>query len=236
MGDSKDTEGVRIAYLFADHGVESEALSTYGRVERYTINPRENAFVDETVQMDLMEEMPPEGADLAVLHPMCTKWSDMPNVDPDGHEDQIPRAREIAQVVAEDYVIENKPRAPLEDPIVLDGRMFGLPIKYERAFETSFPVEQPPRQSTITDQVETSPFFYSERTHAWWKAVKGIRGDYPKEHVAKNALPLVYVDYLCRAWLEATGRAQGVADYSDYDAEMDQRRAELANENLGDFA
>jgi hypothetical protein len=114
--------------------------------------------------------------------------------------------------------------------------MFNLPIKYERAFETSFELRQPPRQSTFGgEEVQTSPFFYSERSHPWWKTVKSIRGDYPKEHVAKNALPLVYVDYILRNYLEATGAAKGVRDYSDYDAEMDERRARQANHRLTEF-
>lgn len=221
-----------IVHAFADHGVEAEALSTYGDVHRYTIDPKPNEYVTETVQMDLMHETPDVDANLAFVHPKCTKWSDMPGVDPGDHEDQIPRARELCQEIADHYVIENKPKAPLQDPLVLEGRMFGLPIRYDRAFETSFPVEQPVRNARLTEDAETSPFFYSERTPEWWKSVKGIRGDYPKEHLAKNALPLVYVDYVVRAWLDATGRAQGVADYSDYDAEMETARRADANRSL----
>jgi len=131
------------------------------------------------------------------------------------------------------HVVENKPGAPLHEPTVLNGKMFGLPIAYERAFETSFPVDHPPRQQTLA--TETSSFFYSERTHAWWTAIKGIRGSYPKEHVAKNALPMPYVDCLTRSWLQHVGEAQGCADYSDYDARMDERRAREANSSLGDY-
>lgn len=207
----------RIAHLFADHGVESEALSAYGEVYRYTIDPRPNPHVTETRQMDLMEEMP-EGItfDLAVLHPKCTRWSDMPDVDPDDHPDQIPRSRELAEEIAEDYVIENKPRAPLEDPVVLNGRMFGLPLAYERAFETSFRVEQPPRQQTLTEKT-VSPYFFSDRTHHWWRAVKGYTGDYPKERLAKNALPAAYVHFIARHWLESRGTrdAEEVQDNND---------------------
>lgn len=231
MGSSDAT----IAHLFADYGTEAEALSTYGDVHRYTLEPHDSPFCEATVQMDLVAETPDIEADLVVAHPPCTRWSDMPDVDPEDHPDLIPRARELAEEIGEHYVIENKPAAPLETPTVLEGRMFGLPIKYERAFETSFPVPQPPRNARLTESAETSPFFYSERSPAWWASVKGLRGDYPKEHVAKNALPMAYVDHLARAWLAATGRAEGVADYSDYDAEMDAQRAREANQALADF-
>ena len=225
-----------IAHLFADCGTEAEALSTYGDVYRFTLDPRPNDYVTETVQMDLSESMPEGSYDLAVLHPPCTRWSDMPGVNPDDHPDLIPRAREIGETIADHYVIENKPAAPLNNPTVLEGRMFGLPIKYERAFETSFNVRQPPRNARLTESAETSPFYYSERSHEWWMGVKGLRGQYPKEHVAKNALPMAYVDHLARSWMEATGAADGVADYSDYDARMDEKRAREANHNLGGYA
>lgn len=228
-----------IAHLFADHGTEAEGLSTYGHVFRFTLDPRETPFDEGAWSLDLTESMPAGRFDLAVLHPPCTRWSDMPDVDPDDHPDLIDRARDVGEAIADEWVVENKPKAWADrersPSVVLDGRMFGLPIKYERAFETSFDVQQPARQQRLAE-TETSPFFYSERSHRWWKGVKGLRGDYPKEHVAKNALPMAFVDYLCRAWLDATGEAEGVADYSDYDARMNEQRAREANSSLGDYA
>lgn len=202
---NNDDLDTAILHAFADHGVESEVLSTYGTVARYTIEPRENPYVDETVQIDLMEEMPDETFDLALLHPLCTDRSDMTSIsgDPEDHENQIPRAREIAQEVASDYIIENKPRDELRDPTVLNGMMFGLPIHYERAFETSFPVESPPRERTLGEKT-VSPYFYPDRTHEWWLATKGYRHPWPLEHFAKNALPAPYVQHLVRSWLQAT--------------------------------
>lgn len=236
---SEDLEPA-IAHLFADHGTEAEALSTAGNVFRFTLDPRPNPFDEGAWQMDLEQEMPAGQYDLAVMHPPCTRWSDMPDVDPNDHPDLIDRAREIGETIADEWIIENKPAAwddrPESPSVVLDGRVFNLPIKYERAFECSFDVEQPPRNARLGEDAETSPFFYSERSHGWWKSVKGLRGDYPKEHAAKNALPMAYVDYLTRAWLKAIGEARGVADYSDYDAEMDRKRAEIANDSLGDYA
>lgn len=214
---SDGTERV-IYHLFADHGVESEALARYGTVYRYTIEPRSNTAVSKTVRMDLMDEKPPEGASLVVLHPRCTDESDMTSIDgdTDDHENQIPRAREIARQVADHYIIENKPRDDLRDPTVLNGRMFGLPIKYERAFETSFPVVSPPRERELPTKT-VSPYFYSDRSTEWWRSVKGYSGDYPKQHIAKNALPAAYVDCLCRSWLRAVNErdAQEPQDNND---------------------
>lgn len=235
-----DRPTAAIAHLFADCGTEAEALSTYGNVFRFTLEPRPNDYDETAFQMDLYEAMPGGHYDLAVLHPPCTRWSDMPDVDPEDHPDLIDRAREVGQTIADEWIIENKPKAwddrPESPSCVLDGRMFGLPIKYERAFECSFDVEQPVRNARLGQSAETSPFFYSERSPEWWASVKGLRGAYPKEHVAKNALPMVYVDHLMRSWLTSTGGADGVRDYSNYDAEMDVKRAKEANHGLEAWA
>lgn len=42
------------------------------------------------------------------------------------------------------WVIENVPGAPLENPAVLCGSMFGLDVRRHRLFECSFPVTPPP--------------------------------------------------------------------------------------------
>jgi len=196
------TDRLRIAHLFADYGVEAEALASIGEVHRFTIDPVPNEFVAETTAMDLMDETPDGTFELAVFHPRCSKWTDMPGVDPEDHPNQIPRAREIADEIAADYIIENKPRAPLKDAVTLNGRMFGLPLAYERAFETSFDVPQPPMQQTFGEKTVT-PYFYSDRTRSWWASTKGYTGEYPKQHLAKNALPAAYVRFLTRSWLES---------------------------------
>lgn len=230
----------KILHGFADHGVESQALSVYGDVTRATINPHPNDY-SEVVTADLSQpdELPFEEGefDLAVLHPPCTAYSDMPGANKHGDAPElIPEAREIGQRYATHYVVENKPAAPLHEPVVLDGRMFGLPIKYERAFETSFPVEQPPRIARLGDTAETSPFFYTERSTEWWKAAKGgIRGDYPGEHVAKNSIPLPFIHHLVRGWLDATEASEGVGNYTDYDARMETKRRETANASLTSY-
>lgn len=195
----------RIGHFFADYSVESEVLATIGRVERYTIEPEPNRYVDESEQIDLLEESPSTRVDLGLFHPTCVDESDMTSISGsvDDHENQIPRAREVAQEVADHYIIENKPRDDLRDPVRLNGHMFGLPIRYERAFETSFSVQTPPRERQLGEKT-VSPYFLSDRSREWWQAVKGYRGDYPKQHLAKNALPAVYVQHLLRSFLEAT--------------------------------
>ena len=193
-----------IAHLFADHGVESEVLSAFGHVTRFTIDPRPTPFVDETVQMDLMANIPSGSFDLALLHPNCGDVADTTSItgDPDEQEFQITRAREIAESIADHYVIENKPRDELRNATVMTGYQFGLPFEYKRGFESTFSINTPVREQQLTEKPVT-PYFYSDRSKEWWLAAKGYRGDYPKAHVAKNALPSIYVKTLVRSWFES---------------------------------
>ena len=242
-----------ILHCFADYGVESEILSGYGNVVRVGIEPLDTND-SEPVQADahILDDdkewdMPFKQDvrfDLGFFHPVCSKWASTTSISgtPDDHTNMIPSARSIAERYCDHYVIENVPRAPLENPVVLDGRMFGIPIKYERAFETSFDVPQPPRYQRFwakdgdTGTVETSSFFFTERSRKWWASVKSAPPrDYPKEHLAKNTIPGQYIHHVCRAWLAVYEEDNGI-DYSDYDQRMETQRRQEANRTLSDYA
>lgn len=216
-----------IYHIFADYGTESEALADYGRVVRVGLDP-EDTNESEPVRADATNLPIRPGADLAVLHPPCTRWSEMTSIDGDpiDHPDLIPEPRDIGREYAEHYIIENVPRAPLRSPVVLDGKMFGLPIAYARAFETSFPVEQPPRYSTLGGETETSPYFYSDRTLEWWSIVKGYANRYPKDHTARNCVPAPYIRYLLRAWAVEARGAVKADDYAGHNQPNVEARME----------
>lgn len=87
----------------------------------------------------------------AAIHasPPCQAHSSMQTMpDARAHRDLIPRARDMLIATGLPYVIENVPGAPLRDPIVLCGSMFGLGVedaqlRRHRLFETSFPAAAP---------------------------------------------------------------------------------------------
>jgi len=192
-----------IYHIFADRGVESEAFQAHGRVVRVGLDPTDEND-SEPVKADAHDLPLKPGADLAVLHPPCARFSQQTQVsgNPEDHPNLIPLAREIGEEYADHYIIENVPEAPLDDPVVLDGRMFGLPITYQRAFECSFPVETIPVQARL--DLEVSPYFSADRSRDWWAACKGYRGDrYTKQAMARNAVPSAYIHHLMRAWLRA---------------------------------
>lgn len=197
-----------ILHVFADRGAEAAALSQYGSVTRVTINAYENQYSD-VIQADA-RAMPFSDStqfDLGVFHPPCTKWSTMPSADTEAAPNYIPLSREIADDYCDEYIIENKPSAPLNNPTVLSGKMFGLPIAYKRGFETTFDVGDTPPEQDI--ETEISPYFYSDRTKEWWCAVKNVPNEFPKQHIAKNTLPSAYVNFLMRKFLESHNDRDG---------------------------
>ena len=255
---SSDLEGSeetpRILHCFADQGVESEALSWYGDVIRVGIQTEDTNqsepikadahVVDDSKDWDIpfKEDVT---FDFGFFHPVCSKWAATTSIsgDPDEHTNMIPSARSIAERYCDHYVIENVPRAPLEDPIVLNGRMFGLPIEYKRAFETTFKIPQPPRyqrfwgrgQHGENERAETSSFFFTERTRKWWASVKGYPPrNYSKQHLAKNTIPAPYIHHLSRAWLLEYEENKEI-NYSDYDERMEKQRREKLNRSLSDY-
>lgn len=253
-----DQDDPLILHCFADYGTESEVLNGFGEVIRVGIDPVDTndsspIRADAHIAVDgkdwsfpIKEEV---SFDLGVFHPVCSKWAATTSIsgDPDDHENMIPSAREIADEYCDHYVIENVPRAPLRDPVVLNGRMFGLPIEYERGFETSFKVPQPPRERQLltnegaSETAETSSFFFSERSRDWWAATKNYTPSlYPKSHLAKNTIPAPFIYYILRAWIrvyeEEQGISEGRVDYSNYDDEMKTKRRSEGNKQLDDFS
>jgi len=187
---SDDTERSRILHCFADHGTESEVFGCYGDVVRVGLDPRDTN--DSTVIQADAHNLPFSDDvrfDFALFHPPCTRWSDMPGANKDDDAPNlIPLAREIGRKHCDYWVIENKPRAPLKDPVLLDGKMFNLPIKYERAFEANFDLEQPPRQSFLVE-TESSSYFYSEMSREWWASVKGLDAQRYTKHALCKLQP-----------------------------------------------
>lgn len=196
-------------HIFADVGVESEPLLAYGTVIRVGHDPIDtNESVP--VQADARQLPLTPGADLALLHPPCQKWSvaTRSRGDPDDHPDYIELAREIGREYADHYIIENVPQAPLNDPVTLSGKMFGLPITFKRSFETSFHVEQPPVYQDLTDNM--GPLSEHSKTGGWqgdvdlWKTAKQVTGEYPVRDLKRSGIPAPYIHYLVQHWLKAT--------------------------------
>jgi len=196
-----------ILHVFADTGIESEALAAYGSVTRVGIDPVDNPYTDVLITADARDLELDQTYDLGLFHPPCQSWTPgaRMNGTTDDHPNLIPVARDIAERYTSNWIIENVPDAPLNDPTVLNGGMFGLPLHYERAFETSYHVPQPPRQSQLGRPKDE--FEKHHDTGGWqglvelWKSVKGYSHDWPSKPLKRSAIPRAYIDYIVRPLL-----------------------------------
>lgn len=96
---------------------------------------------DDFVQADALEFIAQHGREFDVIHasPPCQGYSvtaAMPNVKDENYPKLVPQVRALLQATGRPYVIENVPGAPLLNPIVLCGLMFGLKVFRHRLFET----------------------------------------------------------------------------------------------------
>lgn len=135
--------------LFCGAGGASRGLADAGFfVNGVDLSPQPNYPFD-FVRCDALTQVPVEEMrwfDLIWASPPCqafTAYKRRPeHVRP--RPNLIPAVREKLRDSGVPYIIENVPGAPLINPVMLCGSMFGLDVRRHRIFETSFPVEQPP--------------------------------------------------------------------------------------------
>lgn len=221
-----DGDDLLIYHLYADRGVECEYLSGFGKVVRVGIDANANKY-SEAITADATNPPLKPGADVVVCHPPCYKWAEATqhiHNRKQKYDNLIPDARSVAADLGEDYIIENVPRAPLQDPVVLNGRMFNMPIRYERAFETTFPVPQPSENGKRSDEVS----WWNEysRPLPWWKTTKGYHGSYAKDALVKTAVPKQYLDYLFQFYFADKYNFDLGSGYSD--VEMNKHQSSLS--------
>lgn len=92
---------------------------------------------------------PPGGAfDAIHASPPCQAYSLAGQINNNSHPDLVDETRELLEATGLPYVIENVKGAPLRDPQLLEGQMFGLNTHRPRLFETNWgytaPLLRPP--------------------------------------------------------------------------------------------
>jgi len=197
---------MKILHCFADVGVESEALSAYGDVYRVGIDPSDTNQ-SEPIKANAKQLPIKEGVrfDLGLFHPPCLRWSKAAGepTPREEYDNLIPLARELGKQYCENYIIENVVNAPLQNAVKLNGRMFGLPLRYERAFETNYHVPQPPRykELTNTDTIQDNDRCDDRHNKTLWKNLKGYSRDYTVYSIKNASCPRAYINYLVRPLL-----------------------------------
>lgn len=145
---------MRIADLFCGAGGASMGYHRAGfEVVGVDINPQPRYVGDEFHQADAMT-FDLSGFDAIHASPPCQAFSAMSACRPGlsaEYPDLVGPIRERLQAAGVPWVIENVPGAPLSDPIILCGHMFGLRLYRHRLFELSgFKVEVPDHPAHVT--------------------------------------------------------------------------------------
>jgi DNA (cytosine-5)-methyltransferase 1 len=97
------------------------------------------------IQADALEYLAEHGTEYDVIHasPPCQAYSmagQQWRASGKEYPDLIAQTRELLIKTGKPYVIENVPGAPLINPTVMNGALFGLNLRRTRCFETSYPV------------------------------------------------------------------------------------------------
>jgi DNA (cytosine-5)-methyltransferase 1 len=94
------------------------------------------------VQADALEFIAANGHEFDVIHasPPCQAYSATAPLSNGNHPRLIEATRAALIATGKPYVIENVPGAPLLNPIILNGAMFGMLIHRNRLFELSFDI------------------------------------------------------------------------------------------------
>lgn len=81
-----------------------------------------------------------DGFDAIHASPPCQAYTKARKLQGNTHVDSVGLVRELLENTGLPWIIENVVGAPLRNPALLCGMMFGLDVYRHRLFETSFPV------------------------------------------------------------------------------------------------
>lgn len=97
------------------------------------------------IQGDALEYLAEHGHEYDVIHasPPCQAYSmagQQWRASGKEYQDLVEPTRELLIATGKPYIIENVPGAPLINPTVLNGALFGMLVHRERLFECSFDI------------------------------------------------------------------------------------------------
>lgn len=98
-------------------------------------------------QADALEYLAEHGQEFDAIHasPPCQGYSVTQAIHGYSYPKLVNETRDLLEITGKPYVIENVPGAPLKNPAILNGLMFGLKLVRNRAFETNWILLAPPK-------------------------------------------------------------------------------------------
>lgn len=216
----------KILDLFCGAGGASVGLHKAGfEVVGLDINPQPN-YPFEFIQADALE-IGLDGYDAYWASPPCQAYSSGGTIESRKRHPRLIEPIRMRMVSThKPYIIENVVGAPLHNPIMLCGVMFGLKVIRHRLFESSFTIQQPPHPKHI-GSVSNGDYFgvYSggrcgcfgnnEKrrklkigTLEEWQHAMGI--DWMTKKELTQAVPPAYSEYIGKWLLQ---KRKGIEDY-----------------------
>lgn len=202
--------------LFCCAGGCTEGYTRAGfEVEGVDINPQPN-YPYKFTQMDWLEFL--ETHDLsqyAAIHasPPCHKYSRLNAINKKTHyPDLVDPVREKLREIGKPYVIENVVGAPLIEPIMLCGTMFGLKVFRHRLFESNMLLLQPEHKkhdgSTGTHRWPYKPVngylqISGENNYKLEEGRKAMGIDWMEKKELNQAIPPAYTEFIGKQLLQA---------------------------------
>lgn len=135
----------------------------------------------------------PDWVDFIHASPECQRYSvtrHIGSVNLDNYGDDIEPIREKLRATGKPYVIENVMGAPMENPIVLHGTMFGLKVIRKRQFESNVYLMAPPVPigKTFTNTAGGYSSFANGATHI------SVAGNNFNKHDGKVAMGIDWMN------------------------------------------
>jgi DNA (cytosine-5)-methyltransferase 1 len=154
--------------------------------------------------------------DFAAIHgsPPCIRWTALPltTEQRERHPDLITPLRPLLVAAGLPYVIENVPRAPLQDKTRICGAAMGLKVIVHRDFETNWLLLSPgcacPKDATtkhgFVNRRPRGPLATGRkaprRGEDHWREAAGL--EHLTGQAARNAVPPAYTEYIGARLLE----------------------------------
>jgi DNA (cytosine-5)-methyltransferase 1 len=197
----------RLLDLFCCAGGASEGYRRAGfEVVGVDIEPQPH-YPFEFHQADALT-FPLDGFDAAAASPPCQKYTLCQRIQSNAHPDLVDPIRRRLRAAGIPYAIENVIGAPLENPIILCGSMFGLRTYRHRGFECNFPIEAPPHPEHVAPvrkmgrPVQPGEFMHVVGNFSGVAMARKAMGiDWMPRDKLREAIPPAFTEYVGRAMI-----------------------------------
>jgi DNA (cytosine-5)-methyltransferase 1 len=203
----------RLLDLFCCQGGAARGYQLAGfHVTGVDIEAQPRYIGDAFIQADALEYVAAHGHEYDAIHasPPCQKYSTTCALRGNEHPDLIAPTREALRAIGRPYVIENVQGAPLLNPVMLVGSMFGLrtmrPRLFECSFDVPFQLAPPPaaRHAKMGRPVADGEYIhvvgnFSDAAYA--RAAMGI--DWMNKYGLAQSIPPAYTEYIGAYLLDA---------------------------------